>query len=269
MPLVSVLALAVFAVFQWRAARPFLGNYLVCNPPPQHADLILVLGGNFYGPRVFKGADLAAQGYAPVALLAERSAVRWPSARRDGHRISLAAGLFDAPPGNLRQQRRVHHRRSRGGGAQTGSARGEGASFWLRLRFIHGERFWCFVCSAPASSLFRCLRPILNTIPIRGGWTAARGACSIPNGRRLSARWWSIRCIASKILWGCGNHAIGPLRRRTNQRPAASSHPDSTGAVGTRPPQSALCFARNQDDAVSRKTLVESAAIFAMLVSTG
>jgi uncharacterized SAM-binding protein YcdF (DUF218 family) len=36
---------------------------------PQSADLILVLAGNFYGPRVLKGADLAVKGYAPRLLI--------------------------------------------------------------------------------------------------------------------------------------------------------------------------------------------------------
>jgi uncharacterized SAM-binding protein YcdF (DUF218 family) len=53
---------------EWRAVLSYLGNYLISNDAPQRADLILVLGGNFYGPRVLKGADLLAQGYAPIAL---------------------------------------------------------------------------------------------------------------------------------------------------------------------------------------------------------
>lgn len=53
---------------EWRAVLSFLGNFLVSSDTPRRADLILVLGGNFYGPRVLKGADLVAQGYAPLAL---------------------------------------------------------------------------------------------------------------------------------------------------------------------------------------------------------
>ena len=48
---------------------PNAGSFLVCSETPQKADLILVIGGDFYGPRVIKGADLAVQGYAPFALI--------------------------------------------------------------------------------------------------------------------------------------------------------------------------------------------------------
>ena len=66
--LVSLIGLAGILFLEWRAVRSSLGNFLISSDAPQPADLILVLGGNFYGPRVLKGADLVAQGYAPVAL---------------------------------------------------------------------------------------------------------------------------------------------------------------------------------------------------------
>ncbi len=46
-----------------------LGRYLVSAQSPQPADLILVLGGDFWGPRVVKGADLGMQHYAPLVLI--------------------------------------------------------------------------------------------------------------------------------------------------------------------------------------------------------
>jgi len=49
--------------------RLHAGRFLVCSNAPEPADLILVLGGDFYGPRVLKGADLAVQGYAPLVLI--------------------------------------------------------------------------------------------------------------------------------------------------------------------------------------------------------
>lgn len=49
--------------------RLHAGGFLVCSGTPQPADLILVLGGDFYGPRVLKAADLATQGYAPLVLI--------------------------------------------------------------------------------------------------------------------------------------------------------------------------------------------------------
>jgi uncharacterized SAM-binding protein YcdF (DUF218 family) len=66
--LVSALGLAAILSVEWRAVFAYLGNYLVLSEAPRAADMILVLGGNFYGPRVLKGADLVAQGYSPLLL---------------------------------------------------------------------------------------------------------------------------------------------------------------------------------------------------------
>jgi len=44
-------------------------RFLILSQPPHSADLILVLGGDFFGPRVLRGADLGSKGYAPVVLL--------------------------------------------------------------------------------------------------------------------------------------------------------------------------------------------------------
>ncbi len=46
-----------------------LGEFLVASQTPQRADLVLVLAGDFFGPRVLKGAELGAEGYAPVVLI--------------------------------------------------------------------------------------------------------------------------------------------------------------------------------------------------------
>jgi uncharacterized SAM-binding protein YcdF (DUF218 family) len=54
---------------EWRALLSYLGNNLTYGEAPQSADLILVLGGDFWGPRVLKGGDLAALGYAPRLLI--------------------------------------------------------------------------------------------------------------------------------------------------------------------------------------------------------
>ena len=54
---------------RWQATLNYLGHYLISSQAPQSADLILVLAGDFWGPRVVKGADLALQGYAPLALI--------------------------------------------------------------------------------------------------------------------------------------------------------------------------------------------------------
>lgn len=64
----TLLAL-ILAVIRWQATLAFLGNYLARSETPQQADLILVLGGNFYGPRVLKAAELVSRGYAPLVLI--------------------------------------------------------------------------------------------------------------------------------------------------------------------------------------------------------
>jgi uncharacterized SAM-binding protein YcdF (DUF218 family) len=46
-----------------------LGEFLVEADTPQPSDAILVLGGDFFGPRVLKGADLGVQGFAPRVLI--------------------------------------------------------------------------------------------------------------------------------------------------------------------------------------------------------
>jgi uncharacterized SAM-binding protein YcdF (DUF218 family) len=52
-----------------RVVFPRIGYSLICSDIPRQADLILVLGGDFWRPRVFKAADLAVQGFAPLVLI--------------------------------------------------------------------------------------------------------------------------------------------------------------------------------------------------------
>ena len=53
----------------WKATLSYLGACLVSPQTPRSSDLILVLGGNFWGQRVLTGADLGKQGYAPLVLI--------------------------------------------------------------------------------------------------------------------------------------------------------------------------------------------------------
>lgn len=53
----------------WRLDLSCLGCTIVESRPPQHADLILVLGGNFWGARVLRAAQLVQQQYAPLVLI--------------------------------------------------------------------------------------------------------------------------------------------------------------------------------------------------------
>jgi uncharacterized SAM-binding protein YcdF (DUF218 family) len=66
------IAAAIFAVvllMQWQAALSLLAGSLIDSEPPRPADLILVLGGDFWGPRVVKAADLCKLRYAPPVLI--------------------------------------------------------------------------------------------------------------------------------------------------------------------------------------------------------
>lgn len=65
----GLLLLSAILALRWQAILTSLGGFLVDSQPPQPADLIVVLGGDFWGPRVVTGAELAKQGYAPIALL--------------------------------------------------------------------------------------------------------------------------------------------------------------------------------------------------------
>ncbi len=57
------------AAIRWQATLTALGAFLIDSEPPRRADLILVLGGDFWGPRVLTAAELARIGYAPIALI--------------------------------------------------------------------------------------------------------------------------------------------------------------------------------------------------------
>lgn len=46
-----------------------LGEMLVDTQPPFQADMIVVIGGDWYGNRILKGAELARQGFAPYVLV--------------------------------------------------------------------------------------------------------------------------------------------------------------------------------------------------------
>jgi uncharacterized SAM-binding protein YcdF (DUF218 family) len=61
--------LVLVAAIRWQTTLNILGNYLICTDPLERADLIVVMGGDFWGPRVSKAAELAAQGLAPLVLI--------------------------------------------------------------------------------------------------------------------------------------------------------------------------------------------------------
>lgn len=65
----SALVLAAIALIRWQAVLNWFGNYLVCSDPREPADLAVVMGGNFWGPRVLTGAQIGAQGIVPLVLI--------------------------------------------------------------------------------------------------------------------------------------------------------------------------------------------------------
>lgn len=67
--LAGFLILTAVLGIRWQATLTSLGSFLVDSQPPRRADLILVLGGDFWGPRVLTGAELARLRYAPIALI--------------------------------------------------------------------------------------------------------------------------------------------------------------------------------------------------------
>jgi uncharacterized SAM-binding protein YcdF (DUF218 family) len=64
----GILILLVTAAICWQAILTALGSFLVDSQPPRQADLVLVLGGDFWGPRVLTGAELGLHRFAPIVL---------------------------------------------------------------------------------------------------------------------------------------------------------------------------------------------------------
>jgi uncharacterized SAM-binding protein YcdF (DUF218 family) len=64
-----VAGIALFLLLFQNLWLPWMGEWLVTSDTPTPADLIVVLGGEFWGPRVVEAADLAVRGYAPQVLI--------------------------------------------------------------------------------------------------------------------------------------------------------------------------------------------------------
>ena len=67
--LFGALGLAAIALIRWQATLNWLGNYLVCSDARDPADLVVVMGGDFWGPRVLTAAEMARHGRAPLVLI--------------------------------------------------------------------------------------------------------------------------------------------------------------------------------------------------------
>jgi uncharacterized SAM-binding protein YcdF (DUF218 family) len=67
--LVAFAVLLILAVVTSRFWLAALGEYLVRAGPPVHADMIVVLAGDFSGNRILTAAELVRRGFAPQALI--------------------------------------------------------------------------------------------------------------------------------------------------------------------------------------------------------
>lgn len=63
--LVIILILAIFR----QQVLALVGEFLVVSDPLEHADLVYVLAGDFWGSRVLSGANLGSKGWAPRVIL--------------------------------------------------------------------------------------------------------------------------------------------------------------------------------------------------------
>src|SRR5258708_38481609 len=70
--LITALTVLCLALAGWRYYPILLtqtARFLIDSDSPERADLILVLGGDFWGPRVVKGAELGIGGFASRVLI--------------------------------------------------------------------------------------------------------------------------------------------------------------------------------------------------------
>ncbi len=62
-------AFLILAALAWRPSLSTLGRFLVKTDLPLHADIAVVLAGDYSGNRIRKAAELVKQGYAPKVLV--------------------------------------------------------------------------------------------------------------------------------------------------------------------------------------------------------
>jgi uncharacterized SAM-binding protein YcdF (DUF218 family) len=65
----GLVAFVVLAAIFYPFTLTQLGRFLILSEQPERANLILILGGDFWGPRVLKGAELGTAGYAPKIII--------------------------------------------------------------------------------------------------------------------------------------------------------------------------------------------------------
>lgn len=86
-PLKSLVAIAILLGVMLLTAPLWLraiGEFLVHSEAPVASDIIVVLGGDFYGLRILKSGELVKRGFAPIALISG------PAGIYDYHECDLA-----------------------------------------------------------------------------------------------------------------------------------------------------------------------------------
>lgn len=113
----GILALVAVLALEWQPALALVGSTLIDSQAPRPADLILVLGGDFWGARVIKGAELGRLGYAPMVLISSP-----PYAGRPEGELAVA---FLVKRGYPRQEFAVFAHNAASTIAEAGALRGE------------------------------------------------------------------------------------------------------------------------------------------------
>jgi uncharacterized SAM-binding protein YcdF (DUF218 family) len=102
LPLSLLFLAAIIGVWLFPAPfLTFLGKALVEDDGAQKADAILVLGGDEFGTRILKGAELAKAGYAPIVLVSGPAALLGHTSDATiefAERKGFPASLFRAVP---------------------------------------------------------------------------------------------------------------------------------------------------------------------------
>ena len=100
--LLAILLAFLLLSLNYRAVLTAVGSYLVETRPPEKADAILVLAGDFRGARILRAAELVQGGFAPIALVSGPTeiygvneatlAIRYANSR------GMPANYFEAVP---------------------------------------------------------------------------------------------------------------------------------------------------------------------------
>ena len=67
--LFTAILLLIIAAATYSLWLPWFGRFLVHVDPPEKADIAVVLGGDTYGLRILRAAQLVRDGYVPAALV--------------------------------------------------------------------------------------------------------------------------------------------------------------------------------------------------------